>query len=96
MCAQLSADAYGEQPLSKDGFKRFTVPDSGSGRRAILSAFGYVENGIGYLSFRGTVPSILRNWLSDFHVLPTGRPRRHRGFDNCWKRLRPQIRARLA
>jgi tetratricopeptide (TPR) repeat protein len=96
LCAELSASAYDDEPLTIDGVARFTSPVPNSGRKAILLAFGYVENGVGYLSFRGTVPRILRNWLTDCHVAPTGRPRRHRGFDVGWKRLRPQILAWLA
>jgi tetratricopeptide (TPR) repeat protein len=96
LCAELSAHAYCDERLTKDGFKRFADPLPTSGRKAILSAFGYVEAGIGYLSFRGTVPGILRNWLSDLYFLPTGRPRRHRGFDSCWQALRRQIRDWLA
>jgi len=93
LCAELSAQAYGD---TKDGFERFADPLPASGRKAILSAFGYVEDGVGYLSFRGTVPTILRNLLADLYFLPTGRPRRHRGFDHCWRRLRAQIKAWLA
>ncbi len=96
LCAELSASAYDDEPLTKDGFARFTSPVPNSGRKAILSAFGYVEDGIAYLSFRGTVPRILRNWLTDCYFAPTGTPKRHRGFDAGWKRLRPQILAWLA
>ena len=52
------------------------------------------EDGIGYLSFRGT--DNLSNWLSDFHFTPSGKPLRHRGFRNCWQRLRPQVENWLA
>ena len=96
LCASLSASAYTEEPLKKDGFIRFTSPEGTCGPKATLAAIAYVEDGTGYLSFRGTVPAIPRNLLSDLDAFPTGDPHRHRGFDRCWRRLQPGIERWLA
>lgn len=88
LCAELSAAAYDRTPASKSFYEEFLYP-SRSSVAATLRAFAYLEDGVGYLSFRGT--DNLRNWLSDFHITPAGLPKRHRGFDNCCRRLLPKI-----
>ena len=94
LCAQNSLYAYDDPPRSKKCYEPFCYPPGADGKRAELSAFAYLDGGTGYISFRGTFN--LRNWLSDFHLTPKGRPRRHRGFDNCWRRLRAQVESWLA
>ena len=89
VCAELALAVYDEKPLEKPCFEPFCYP-LGSVRNAVkLRAFAFLEDGVGYIGIRGTHhPS---NWLSDGHFTPTGQPLRHRGFHNCWQRLRPQI-----
>ena len=105
LCAELAAAAYDPCPFI--GPSR--SPASAARREACepfrwvsradprepptLAAFAYLDSGTAYVSVRGTDNA--RNYLSDLHATPTGRPRRHHGFDNCWRRLAPQVTAWL-
>jgi tetratricopeptide (TPR) repeat protein len=94
LCAELSAAAYDNKPRSEECYERFCNPSGATGNAITLSAFAYLDGETGYICFRGT--HNVRNWLSDFHVSVKGSPRRHRGFDNCWRRLQPRVVAWLA
>jgi tetratricopeptide (TPR) repeat protein len=70
-------------------FTPFRYPPDAVVDRAILVAFACLHEGRTFIVFRGT-----DNWpnkLSDFNLLPAGRPRRHLGFLKCWNRLKPQV-----
>ena len=89
LCVGLAAAAYDEAPLAKPSYVQFSHPQGTVGDASALFAFAYLEDGTAYIAFRGTDNA--RNWLSNFHITPKGRPLRHRGFDNCWRRLKSQI-----
>jgi tetratricopeptide (TPR) repeat protein len=69
-------------------------PPGAVDKKTVLSGFAFLDGEAAYICFRGTFN--LRNWLSDLHFIPKGRPRRHSGFDNCWRRLQPQVESWLA
>lgn len=92
-CAELAAAVYSDGPTGKPCFELFTHPLGSVGKAVTLKAFAFVDDRVGYISFRGTITAM--NWLSDFHVMPTGQPLRHRGFRDCWQRLKPQVESWL-
>lgn len=89
LCVDLAAASYDEAPLAKPSYAQFSHPQGAAGDASTLFAFAYLEDGTAYIAFRGTDNA--RNWLSNFHITPKGQPLRHRGFDNCWQRLKPQV-----
>jgi hypothetical protein len=92
-CAELCAAIYEVSDLDKPGFAEFTHPPGRKGKAATLRAFGFVEDGVAFLCFRGT--DRLRNWGTNLHLGPTGNPNRHAGFYGGWRQLQPQITAWL-
>lgn len=59
-------------------------------------AFGYTLHGHAWVAFRGSRTDSCRNMFVDFvlidaNVLPSGSPRRHRGFLRAWHRIETQI-----
>src|SRR5215469_9977066 len=90
-CAELSADAYDSAPREKPCFQEFCPPECPEARS--LSAFAYLEDGVAYISFRGTAN--FPNILADAYFVPMGRPWRHRGFAHCWRRLQRAVESWL-